>query len=86
MLILKLKCNFVRNLIYTNENNSYLCDIISLLEMILYDDEKDSSCKTAHSNSRLQDSAPVNAGTDMHDKEPGPENAKAYRGLCDLVD
>ena len=34
MLILKIKFVFVANLIPTNENYSYLCDIISLLDML----------------------------------------------------
>lgn len=34
MLILKTKFYFVTDLMSTNENYSYLCDVISLLDML----------------------------------------------------
>ena len=34
MLILKIKFDFITNLISTNENFSYLCDVISILDML----------------------------------------------------
>ena len=34
MLILKTKFDFMTDLMSTNENYSYLCDVISLLDML----------------------------------------------------
>ena len=34
MLILKTKFDFITDLMSTNENYSYLCDVISLLDML----------------------------------------------------